>query len=48
MNCTLHKILFGWSNQREYDERGRRRRGSYRVLVGKPEEKRPLERPRPK
>ena len=51
MICTAHPILFGvikWSKMRwagqvaSMGERG----GAYRVLVGKPEGKRPLGRPR--
>ena len=43
--CTPHHIVFGWSNKRP--EMGRcvacmaDRRGAYRVLVGRPEGKRP-------
>jgi hypothetical protein len=50
---TTHKILLGGSNQEEADnEMGGacstcgERRGVYRVLVRKPERKRPLGRPR--
>jgi len=50
MICTPHQILFG--AQIEKNEMGGacstygERRGVYRVLVGKPEGKRPLGRPR--
>ena len=51
MIWTPHPILCGLLNREEWDELGMwyvwvRRGGVYRVLVGKPEEKRPLERPR--
>jgi len=47
MLCTSHHISFGWSNQEKGDGRGiGDRRGAYRVLVGKPERKSPLGRPR--
>jgi hypothetical protein len=50
MICTPYTILFGCPNQK-YEMGGacsmyRERRGVYRVLVGRPEEKRPLGRPR--
>jgi hypothetical protein len=43
--CTLHQILFGWSNQR-YDGLGMGKiKSTYIILIGKPERKRkrPLE-----
>jgi len=49
MICNPHQILLGLSNQDECDEQGMWhiwRRGVYRVLVGKPDGKRPLCRPR--
>jgi hypothetical protein len=50
MICTPHKIL--WGDKMEKNEMGGvcsadgEERGVYRVLVGKPEGKRPLGRPR--
>ena len=44
MICTPHPILFGWSEGSHSKCGGRR--GLYRVLVGKPEGKRPLGNPR--
>jgi hypothetical protein len=47
MLCTSHHISFEWSNQEEGDGRGMGdRRGAYRILVRKPERKRPLGRPK--
>jgi hypothetical protein len=50
MICTTRKILFGLANQEESCWRGMWHvwggRGVYRVLVEKPEGKRPLGRPR--
>ena len=50
MICTAHQILFGWQNWEEWDGRGMYRgwgrKGVYRLLVGKPEGKPPLWRPR--
>jgi len=43
MICTTHPILFGWAEQ---VARVEERRDVYRVLVGKPEGKRPLGRTR--
>jgi hypothetical protein len=53
MICTAHPILFGSSNREFWNGMGKQcimgeRRGLYRVLVGKPEEKGPLARPRRK
>jgi hypothetical protein len=49
MICTPHPLLFGCSNREERNGRGMQhvgeRRGVYRILVGKPEGKRPLGRP---
>ena len=49
MICTPHPILFGRSNREECNGPGMWHvwgRGVYRVLVRKPEGKRPLGRPR--
>jgi len=49
MNCTPHQILFELSKRMGWAGNAARmaeRRGLYRVLVGKPEGKKPLERPR--
>jgi hypothetical protein len=50
MICIVHPILFGLSNREERDgghvARMRERRSVYTVLVGKPEGKKPLGRPR--
>jgi hypothetical protein len=50
MTCTHHQILFGGSNREEGDGRAcstyGEKRGAYRILVGRPEGRRPLERPR--
>jgi len=46
MICTPPHILFGISTQEQCDGRRTqhvRRRGAYRVLVGKPEGKKPME-----
>jgi hypothetical protein len=45
MICTPHPILFG-NNEMDGACRVFERKGVYRVLVGKPEGKRPLWRPR--
>ena len=42
MYFTPHQILFGWSNQEEWDGQGRQhvwreRRGTHMALLGKPE-----------
>jgi hypothetical protein len=49
--CTPHPILFGWGDKIEKNKMGGHvacmgEGGIYRVLVGKPEGKRPLGRPR--
>jgi hypothetical protein len=49
MICTPYPILCGWLNREEWDGPGMWHvwgRGVHRVLVGKPEGKRPLGRPR--
>jgi hypothetical protein len=49
MMCPPHPILFGFLNREEWAGHVARlgeRRGVYGVLVGKPEGKRPLGRPR--
>ena len=51
--CTPLPIMFRWSNREEWGGRGKEAcigesRGVYRVLVGKPEGKRPLGGPRRK
>jgi len=51
--CTPHPILYGWQNREEWDGLGMwrvwvRRGGVYSVLLGKPEGRRQLGRPRPR
>jgi hypothetical protein len=50
MICTPHQILFGRSKREEWNGRAcnvlGEKRGAYRVVVGKPEGKSPLGRPR--
>jgi hypothetical protein len=50
MLCIPHQTSFGLSRQKQrwagYVARMEDRRGAYRPLVGKPEGRRPLERPR--
>jgi len=49
MKCTPHPILFGCSSRMRkvgHVARMGDKRGVYRVLIGKPEGKRPLGRPR--
>jgi hypothetical protein len=51
-NCKFINVQYCWSDKIEMNEMGGAcstygaRRGVYRVLVGKPEEKRPLGKPR--